>query len=428
MDLIETKTFDKKKFWALIIGVYQTTSEKETCNEHLEELQNLVETYGAFVKERVACPLKKTDSSTFLGSGKVDELAALAKEIGAEMIIFDDEIRPSQQRNLEKIFNLPVLDRTEIILDVFAKQARSNEAKLQIEYAGISYQLPRLKRLWTHLSRQRGGGVNQKGEGEKQIELDKRMLNDRKDRLGRELKEVVKHREVQRVERERTGIPQVAIIGYTNSGKSTLLNLLTDAGTLVEDKLFATLDTTTRRYSLPNEQPILITDTVGFVRKLPHMLVAAFRSTLEEALQADILVHLIDVSHSMFEEHAEATFDLLGQLGAKDYRMITVCNKIDQCEDLEAISRLELKYPNIIAISAKTGEGIDNLLNRLMKELESLRQKIHLKVPQSEYQLIHQIRECGRIISEDYEDNDVILLAELDRSKIDQFKRFQVDI
>lgn len=427
MDLIETESYDRKKFWAILVGVYRTTSDKEICGEHLEELQNLVETYGAFVKEKIACPLKKRDASTFIGSGKVQEIADLAVELGAEMIIFDDEILPSQQRNLEKIFNLPVLDRTEIILDVFAKQARSNEAKLQIEYAGISYQLPRLKRLWTHLSRQRGGGVNQKGEGEKQIELDKRMLNQRRDKLGKDLKEIVKHREVQRVERERTGIPQVAIIGYTNAGKSTFLNTLTDAGAFVEDRLFATLDTTTRRYLLPNEQPILLTDTVGFVRKLPHMLVAAFRSTLEEALEADILIHLIDVSHPMYEEHAEATFDLLEQLGAKDYRMITVCNKIDKCDPLEPINRLELKYLNTVAISAKTGEGVDALLELLVKELESLRKRMHLKVPQSDYHKVHLIRECGRIISEEYEGNDVLIWAEVDRNKVEIFKSYQID-
>ncbi len=425
--MFETLKNEHEDEQALLIGVYRETADKPTCEEHLSELQRLVETYGARSIENIACPLKKIDASTYLGSGKVDELVERAKELKANLIVFDEEILPSQQRNLEKLFNLPVLDRTEVILDVFAKHAQSNEAKVQVELARVLYQMPRLKRMWTHLSRQRGGGVYQKGEGEKQIELDKRMLRHREARLREELKEVVKHRMVQRTERGRTGIPQVAIIGYTNAGKSTLLNALTEAGVLEEDQLFATLDTTTRKFVLPNDQPILLTDTVGFVRKLPHNLVAAFRSTLEEAVEADLLLHLVDVSHPMFMEQVQATYDLLEELEAKEKPLITVCNKIDLCADMEAFHRLEHMYPKTVAISAKTGEGFDELMQRIVKELSSLRKQMLLKIPQSEYQLIHQLREHGTILSEDYEENDVIVEAEVDRNFAHTFADYEMD-
>jgi GTP-binding protein HflX len=409
---------------AILIGTYQDHHDKALCEDHIDELERLVDTFGANSIEKVSVHLRKVDPSIFIGTGKLEELVLLSKEKQAQLIIFDDEILPSQQRNLEKAFNLPVLDRTEVILDVFAQHAHSNEAKLQIELAKVQYQLPRLKRMWTHLSRQRGGGVNLKGEGEKQIELDKRMLRQRQDKLMKDLKEVLKHRKVMRAERERSGIPTIAIVGYTNAGKSSLLNALTEAEVLVEDKLFATLDTTTRKFVLPNDQPILLSDTVGFVRKLPHNLVAAFRSTLEEAVFADILIHLVDVSNPMFAEHIEATYELLEELGVKDKPIITACNKIDMCADLDAYHRISMKYPKTVAISVKNREGFEELLHLLTRELQDTRVSMQLRIPQEEYQLIHQLREHGQVTSQDYEENDILVQAEVDKQYYEVFANY----
>ncbi|NGX27631.1 MAG: GTPase HflX, partial [Chlamydiae bacterium] len=274
---------------AMLIAFYLKADEKDFSEESIDELERLAETYGLETVAKIPVPLRQITSSTIIGKGKLQELFAVAEEYSADVIIFDEEITPQQQRNLEKVFKRPVLDRTELILGVFAKRAQTKEARLQIELAKIRYEMPRLKRLWTHLSRQvSGGGGYLRGAGEKQIELDRRMLRNRESRLQKEISQVRAHRSTQRRARQRTGIPSFAIVGYTNAGKSTLLNALTQAEVLVEDKLFATLDTTTRKFSLPNNQEILLIDTVGFIRKIPHALIAAFKSTLEEAIHTDV--------------------------------------------------------------------------------------------------------------------------------------------
>jgi len=267
---------------ALLVGTYEQS--KESCIQLLDELESLGDTFGIATALKLSCPLRSIDSGTFLGSGKVEEIKALAKEHDCDVVIFDDELSPQQQRNLEKIIERIVVDRTELILGVFAQRAQTSEAKIQIELANYRYQMPRLRGLWTHLHRQRSGGSGGgavKGEGEKQIEIDRRIIRHQIDRLQQELKRVRKQRQTQRALREKTGIAVFAIIGYTNVGKSTLLRSLTDAEVLVEDKLFATLDPTTRRFVLPNKQSVLLIDTVGFIRKIPHQLIAAFKSTLE---------------------------------------------------------------------------------------------------------------------------------------------------
>ena len=312
---------------AFLVGAYRSGSEVQICEESLAELENLCETFGIHPVAKVACPIKKFDAATYLGSGKLAELKAQVEALSSEVVLFDDEISPQQQRNLERLFMRPVIDRTELIIEVFAQRAQTKEAKLQIELAKIRYQFPRLKRMWTHLSRQKataGGGAYLKGEGEKQIEIDRRLLNRQIDRLKEEIEQVIQQRKTQRGLRLRTGIPSFAIVGYTNAGKSTLLNALTGADVLVEDRLFATLDTTTRKFTLPNHQEILLVDTVGFIQRIPHTLVAAFKSTLEEAVHADILLHLIDVSHPKAEEQAEATLQVLKDLGAEGHPMIAV--------------------------------------------------------------------------------------------------------
>ncbi len=401
---------------ALLVGAYRSGTEKEVAEDSLNELERLCETYGLKAVAMVACPIKKLDAGSYLGIGKLDELKAQADELEADVVIFDDEISPNQQRNLEKIFKRPVIDRTELIIEVFAQRAQTREARLQIELAKVRYQFPRLKRLWTHLSRQTataGGGAYLKGEGEKQIEIDRRLLRRQLDRLKTEIEEVAAQRQTQRSLRERTGIPTFAIVGYTNAGKSTLLKALTQADVLVEDKLFATLDTTTRKFVLPNRQDILLIDTVGFIRKIPHTLVAAFKSTLEEAVHTDILLHLVDVSHPKAEEQAEATMQVLKELGAEDYPIITVLNKIDLCPNPLILAKFRIKYPKTVQISATQGTGFDDLLELMMKEISLLRKVVTARIPQSHYALVSELMREGRVISCEYEENDILIKAEI---------------
>ena len=413
---------------ALLAGGYQRTAELNLCKEHLDELEALSQTYGLEVVGKEACSIRKIDPATFFGSGKVEELSQKAEDLDADVVIFDDEMSPNQQRNLEKIFKRPVIDRTELILEIFSQRAQTKEAKLQIELAKSQYQLPRLKRLWTHLSRQVASGKGfLKGEGERQIELDRRIVRDRISQLKKEIEEVRHQREVQRQARVRSGIPTFAIVGYTNVGKSTLLHALTQADVLVEDKLFATLDTTTRKFSLPNHQEILLVDTVGFIRKIPHTLVAAFKSTLEEAVFTDILLHLIDVNHPLAEEHAESTYEVLRALSAKDKPIITVLNKIDLVEKRGILGRYKLKYPRVVGISALTGEGFHELMQMMMDALKALRKIVRLCIPQKDYAIISELMKEGRVISQDYEENDVLLEVEIPTALEHKVKGYLID-
>ena len=401
---------------ALLVGTYPSGDNKQLCEEYLEELHRLCDTYGLKAVGKFPCPIKKLDPKTYLGIGKLEELKAAAQELNADIIIFDEEISPHQQRNLEKIFMRPVIDRTELIIEVFAQRAQTKEARLQIELAKVKYQFPRLKRMWTHLSRQTataGGGAYLKGEGEKQIEIDRRILRRQIDRLKDEIEHVAERRQTQRSLRERTGIPTFAIVGYTNAGKSTLLKSLTQADVLVENKLFATLDTTTRKFVLPNRQEILLIDTVGFIRKIPHTLVAAFKSTLEEAVHTDILLHLIDLSHPMAEEQAEESMRVLKELGAAGYPIITVLNKIDQCPNPALAAKFRVKYPKTVSISALQGVGIEALLELMANEVSLLRKVIKARIPQSHYAIVSELMREGRVIECDYEENDILLKAEI---------------
>jgi GTP-binding protein HflX len=404
----------KKLKSALLVGTYPSGGEKNLCEDYLNELERLCDTYGLSVVAKVTCPIKKIDAAAYLGKGKLEEISTTATELHADLILFDDEISPHQQRNLEQFFQRPVIDRTELIIEVFAQRAQTREARLQVELAKVKYQFPRLKRLWTHLSRQSAsGGAFLKGEGEKQIEIDRRLLKRRVDQLQKEIEEVVEQRATQRSARLRSGIPTFAIIGYTNAGKSTLLRELTQAHVLVEDKLFATLDTTTRKFLLPNRQEILLIDTVGFIRKIPHTLVAAFKSTLEEAVHTDILLHLIDVSHPMAEQQAEATYQVLEELGALDHPMITVMNKVDACKNPAIVQRLRIKYPKTVQISALHRTGFEHLLEVMTHELSLMRKVVKLRIPQSHYALISELMRVGRVISSDYDGDDVLLEVEI---------------
>lgn len=416
---------------ALLVATYQGAAQKLICEEHLSELALLVKTNGMESVREEPCSIRSYDASTFVTKGKLEQLVVLSKELQVDVVIFDDEISPAQQRNLEAAFGLPVLDRTEVILSVFAQRAQTKEARLQIELAKIKYEAPRLKRLWTHLSRQAGtsgsggGGGYLKGEGEKQIEIDRRILKRKIDLLQKELEEVRAYREVQRQSRVRSEIPVFAIIGYTNAGKSTLLNALTDAGVFVEDKLFATLDTTTRKFTLKNNQDILLIDTVGFIRKLPHLLVAAFKSTLEEAMEADILLHLVDVSHPMAEEQAATTHEVLKELSAGTKPIITVLNKIDRCEHPAVIHKIRMTYPKNVQISALKHLGFDDLQEAMIHELSKQRKVMRLRIPQSEYGSISEAMRLGHVLKQEYEENDVLLEVDLPASLVHKLKRFE---
>jgi GTPase len=410
---------------ALLIGFYLKKEDEEKCVESLEELERLAQTYGLEVIDQLPCFLRKISAATLIGKGKLEEIRGLCEEFKVDVVIFDDEISPKQQRNIENIFKKPVIDRTELILEVFAQRAQTKEARLQIELAKVRYQMPRLKRLWTHLSRQvAGGGGYLRGAGEKQIELDRRMLRQRITRLEKELEEVHAHRKTQRSSRLRTGIPTFAIVGYTNVGKSTLMRALTSADVLVEDKLFATLDTTTRKYILPNNQPILLIDTVGFIRKIPHTLIAAFKSTLEEAIHTDILLHLVDASHPQAIEQAKATLDVLEELGATDQPMLTILNKIDVCENKEMLTKLRVEYPHTVEISALERKGFDHLTEAMIQAIARLRKVVHLRIPQSHYALVSELMREGRVYSTEYEENDILMEVEIPTSlehKVFQF-------
>lgn len=415
---IDLESLDLKKMnRALLVGVYFSSSKKTLSEDYLKELERLCETYGWQVVATFPCMLRKIDAATYLSKGKVEQLAQMVIDLEVDVVVFDDEISPHQQRNLEKLLKKAVIDRTELIIEVFAQRAQTREARLQIELAKTRYQMPRLKRLWTHLSRQSaGGGAYLKGEGEKQLEIDKRLLRRQIDSLKKEIDQVAKQRHTQRGLRTRTQIPTFAIVGYTNVGKSTLLKALTQADVLVEDKLFATLDTTTRKFILPNKQPILLIDTVGFIRKIPHTLVAAFRSTLEEAVHTDILLHLIDVSHSMAFSQAEETLTVLKELGAEDKPIITVLNKIDLCTDLSLLAKFRILYQKTVPICAETGQGFDLLLEIMMREIALLRRTVRVKIPQSHYALVSELMRLGRVLECEYEENDVIMKLEIPAS------------
>lgn len=432
------QTSDQEKMKAFLVSVYKgNTSLKPIYEEHLQELALLAETFGVEVLHKVTCAIRRYDAAMYVTEGKLEELVTAAKELHANLVIFDDEIAPSQQRNLEKAFGVPVIDRTELILEVFAQRAQTKEARLQIELAQVKYEAPRLKRLWTHLSRQKGtagssggggGGGYTKGEGEKQIEIDRRILKRKIDQLQNEIEEVKAHRETQRSSRQRSQVPIFALIGYTNVGKSTLLNALTNAGVFVEDKLFATLDTTTRKFTMTNGQEVLLIDTVGFIRKLPHLVIAAFKSTLEEAFQSDILLHLIDVSHPMAEEQAETTYEVLKELNSQSTPIITVLNKIDLCKDQQMINRMKIKYPRTVQVSALNYKGFDDLQAAMIEELSKQRQILNLRIPQAEYAIVSGITRIGHVIKQDYEDNDVLLQIELPVALAERMKKYVCEL
>ena len=387
----------------LIAVADQDTTEAE---ESLDELEELVKTAGAEVAARVIQVRETPHPGTYIGKGKIDEVNALLYGTDATGIVCDDELSPAQISNLEEALDTKVMDRTLIILDIFAKRAFTREGKIQVELAQLKYRASKLTGQGRALSRL-GGGIGTRGPGEKKLEMDRRLIKSRIAQLNRELKDVKKHREVTREQRSRSHIPVAAIVGYTNAGKSTLLNTLTGAGILAEDKLFATLDPTTRDLKLPSGQEILMTDTVGFIRKLPHHLIEAFRSTLEEAKYADIILHVVDASNPQMDEQMYTVYETLQNLGVKDKPVITVFNKIDRMEDTWVPRDLRADYH--VKISAKTGEGITGFLQSIEAVLRERKVEIEALYPYKEAGKIQKIRKYGELQEEEYREDGLYL-------------------
>lgn len=391
--------FELKEAQERVILVGVSTSDHDDTEKSLDELEELVATAGAVTVGRVIQNLDQVHPGTYVGKGKLDEIKELLWETGATGIICDDELTPAQLGNMEDVLDTKVMDRTLIILDIFAARASTNEGKIQVELAQLKYRQSRLVGLGKSLSRL-GGGIGTRGPGEKKLEMDRRLIRDRIAQLNRELKDVKRHREVTREQRSRNKVPVVAIVGYTNAGKSTLLNTLTGAGVLEEDKLFATLDPTTRNLKLPSKQEVLLTDTVGFIRKLPHHLIEAFRSTLEEAKYADIILHVVDASNPQMDEQMYIVYETLMNLEVKDKPIITAFNKQDKVTG-EMILR-DFRADHIVRISAKHGLGLDKLQDTIEEVLRSQKVLIEKVYPYAEAGKIQMIRKYGELLEEEY--------------------------
>ena len=386
-----------------LVGVELKKKGGVGVEESMEELAELATTAGATIAGEGTQKLDRPQVATFIGKGKAGEFAERAKEERVDTVIFDDELSPAQIRNLERIFDCKVLDRTSLILDIFAQRASTREGKMQIEMAQLQHILPRLTRMWAHLSRQKGG-IGMRGDGESQLEVDRRRIQERINRLHRELEEVKRVRATQRQGRQRNNWPLVSIVGYTNAGKSTLLNVLTGAEVLSEDKLFATLDPTTRRLKLPGNQNALLSDTVGFIRKLPHQLVESFKATLEEVVEADILLHVVDVSSSSAGEQIKAVNEVLSEIGADNKPTLMVFNKIDRLPERNGKLHWCHEHTHAVAISARTSEGLQELQSELSTMLRPIRQCIHLKIRAGEGAAIARIKAVGQVEEEHYEE------------------------
>ncbi|HAM70135.1 MAG TPA: GTPase HflX [Verrucomicrobiales bacterium] len=385
-----------------LVGVEWKSGSAWETRDSLEELEELVATAGGDVVGNGVQKLESPTAATFIGTGKAAEFATRCKTESIDTVIFDVELSPAQARNLEEVFGCKILDRTSLILDIFAQRARTREGKLQIELAQLQHLLPRLTRFWGHLSRQKGG-IGMRGDGETQLETDRRRVQDRIARIQLELDEVRQHRSTQREGRQRRLWPLASIVGYTNAGKSTLLNTLTGASALAEDKLFATLDPTTRRLRLPSNQNVLLTDTVGFIRKLPHGLVEAFKATLEEVVVADLLLHVVDVSHPGAEEQIVAVNQVLGEIGAEGHPTLMVFNKVDRFDSRDRVNLFLERFPRSVAVSARSGEGIPQLLGELGAALKPIRQYVRLEVPHERAAVIARLHELGEVVECDYD-------------------------
>jgi GTP-binding protein HflX len=411
---------------AMLIGVTLPDDTHSNTRSLLDELRELVDTVGfGIIHERIVA-IRKPQAKLLVGSGKAEELVAEAKAHDCDVIIFDNELTPAQQRNWEALADnkILVIDRQEVILDIFGDRAQTKEAMLQVELARLEHNLPRLKSAWSHLSRQRGGGSMQRDAGETQLELDQRMVRTQITRVKRELESVIQHRETQRKKRMTVPVPTCAIVGYTNAGKSSLLNKLTNSDILAEDKLFATLDPTSRRCPLPSGQPLVITDTVGFVRNLPHRLVDAFKATLEEAIVSNFLIHVLDVNSPEVDAHAETTLSVLKELGAKDKKIITVFNKIDALWEEETRNELAIRFPDALFLSAHTGEGLELLQDRMEAIIEADFAQLRLLIPHDRYDIVARLHREGGVRKEEARDDGTYLVGSVPERMLSLIKPY----
>lgn len=392
----------------------------------LDELAELVHSAGGQTVATVVQLLHRPRGTYYIGAGKADELRNLVQELRADVVVFDDELSPAQARNLEKLIKKPIVDRTQLILDIFAQRAQSSEGKLQVELAQLTYLLPRLAGVGTELSRL-GGGIGTRGPGETQLEVDRRRIRQRIRDIRKELAAVQKTRAVQRGARRRVGLPMIALIGYTNAGKSTLMNALTDAGVHAEDKLFATLDPTIRRIELAQGRAALLSDTVGFIRKLPHQLVAAFRATLEEVVDADVLLHVVDASEPDARQQMAAVESVLDELHVLDKPMVTAFNKLDAAPDQRAVDAWALSTPRGVAISATQGIGLEELRNALTAALPQEWESRVYRIPYAEAGALSTLKERGHIIELDYEGDAILVKAEVEPVLAGQLRSFAID-
>ena len=420
-ELKETEYYKKER--ALLVGVELAGKDRRPVEESLEELALLTISADAEVACQTVQKRERIDPGCFIGRGKAFQIRSLCDEHEINTIIFDDDLSPAQQRNLEEIIERKVIDRTRLILDIFARRARSQEGKLQVELAQLTYLLPRLTGKGITLAQQ-VGGIGVRGPGEKKLEYDRRRVKERIAKLQKEIGKVSEHREQQRSKRKGVLLPIIAIVGYTNSGKTTLLNTLTSSNVFVEDKLFSTLDPTIRRLILPNREKVLVVDTVGFIHKLPHQLVAAFRATLEEVTSSDLLLHIVDVSHPEFQKQIVAVEEVLQKLNALGKPIITIFNKIDLVNNRPLLHRLERKYKDSLSISAKNGWGLNRLYDGIIKHFGKERITLDLVIPQTRNDLVSLVYEKGMVISRDYDGKDILLRAQLDRRTAHILKEF----
>lgn len=415
---MELKSNEEKITTALLVSVNTGDYDAEAS---LDELFELVKSAGAEPVMSVTQNLQKPETGTFVGSGKLQEIAEICNQQEIDLLVFDSELSPTQIKNIESATDVRVIDRTTLILDIFAQRARSKEGKLQVELAQLKYMLPRLTGKGIAMSRL-GGGIGTRGPGETKLETDRRHIRRRMETLKEELAEIEKHRNMLRKRREKNGVITCAIVGYTNAGKSTLMNYLTDAGVLAQDKLFATLDPTSRALKLPSGVTVMMIDTVGLIRRLPHHLVEAFRSTLEEAAQSDIILNVCDVSSDEARTHMKVTIDLLESLGCSDTPIITVLNKCDLIDN----STLAQDFKSYVKISAKNGTGIDDLLSAIDENLPVRVKRVSLLIPFSDIGLVNEIRSKGTLIGEEYVADGIQIEAVVDEVLYSKIKKFEI--
>lgn len=416
MEIVKNNKIEK----AILVAVKTRDLTQERINEHLDELEMLASTAGAETVFRVVQDRSKIDSAHYIGKGKAEEIAELADLNDIDLLIFDDDLTATQVRNLEKIIEIKIVDRSGLILDIFASHAKTAQAKTQVELAQLQYMLPRLTRAWTHLSKQHGG-IGTKGPGETQIETDRRMIRTRISKLKEKLKKIDLQQQTKSLSRK--DFITTSLVGYTNAGKSTLINFLTDADVLAENKLFATLDSTTRSLDLAKNKNLMISDTVGFIRKLPHNLIESFKSTLNVVRDADIIIHVIDITNDFFEDHITTVEETLKELGCEDKPEIRIFNKVDALKNKDKIELVKNQYPEAILISAQRGINVSGLQQRLIEFYEENFGEHEVKLHVSESKLISQIHQLTDVLETKYVDEDVIIRYKTGKANLNKLGR-----